>query len=75
MPFILLFFSTISTLFFAKRMITCTWNFNAVKYGPIHPQLKRKYIKEAHPYIRLYAILLAGSTSLIILSIYLLFQL
>lgn len=70
MPYILLALSLVCTAFFSKRLIVCTWNFQQVKFGSVHPQLKRKYIPEAHQYIRFYAIMLAGSIVFLIVSIY-----
>lgn len=70
MPYLLLVLSLFCIAFFSKRLLVCTWNFQQVKFGAIHPQLKNKYIPEAHQYIRFYAIMLAGSIAFLIVSIY-----
>lgn len=70
MPYILLVIALCGSVFFAKRFLITTWNFQQIKYGEFHPQFKRKYIQEAHLYVRFYAIMFAGSLALIIISIY-----
>lgn len=72
---IIVLFSFSITLFLLNRIKNSVWNFNSIKYGFIHPQLKRKYIKTALVNLRVLYVLLLGSMAILLYGIYLIINL